>query len=349
MPTAAEIAERFGFTPDEDPVSTVLLGGDKLRAAHPDALTAAYVESEHPRDPGGEGGGQWIRAPGRGFGLGPAYKLKEDQIVGRPGGVAQATTMDLASREVLKGTKDTQQLYKDEKARYGYTRDRVRDFQDPAIAHFLSEGMPGQARPETLFLSGGSGSGKSTVLGKLGLAPVGSVLVNPDSIKELMPEYKTLVEQGSTYAAAATHEESSDVSKRLLGQVVAGDYNAVVDGTGDSGIGKFVGKIEAQQNLGRKVRVTMVDIPTEEAIRRADARASDPSDPGFGRYIDHGEIRKIHQAVAANHEIWRNTVDDWEVYSNDDGPRLIARRVGGGPIEVLDASRYQQVLDKGRS
>lgn len=307
------------------------------------SLVGAFVEAEHPRHPAGSSkGGEFARKPGRGYGLGREYKLKETQLPGRRGGVEQVPRYDQATREVLHGTRDTQQLYRDEKSRYGYTPARVRDFQDPAIATILADGKP-QAEPVTLFMAGGSGSGKSTVLDKMKLAPPDSVVINPDEIKEMMPEYKQLIADGSKHAAEVTHEESSDISKRALGQAVGRDYNVVLDGTGNSGIGKFMSKIEAQKKFGRKVKVVMVDIPTAEAIRRADARAAET-----GRFIDHGEITKIHKQVNRNHLSWRNSVDDWEVYTNDAGPKLVARRVDGGKIEVLDEKLYKRVLDKGK-
>lgn len=287
---------------------------------------AIYDEAKHPRDPGGEGGGRWIPKGTVGADDTPAGPPAEDDL----------------ARQVLGGYPDTQAMYAGDDG--GYTEERVEQWHDPLQARYLIAATPGQEQPATLFLAGGSGAGKSTILNLLddSVRPTGAVMVNPDLFKEALPEYRTLVEGGSKYASVAVHEESSDIAKGLLTQAVKGDYHAIVDGTGDSGEGKFLAKINAQEALGRKVTVVMVDIPTDVAIERADARAA-----RSGRYVPHAEIRKIHRSVARNHLVWRDRVADWQVWSNDDKPRLIARRVNGDPIEVLDPARYAQALAKG--
>jgi hypothetical protein len=45
-------------------------------------------------------------------------------------------------------------------------------------------------------------------------------------------------------------------------------YNVVLDGTGDSGPGKFLGKIQSVHDAGYKTNVLMVDAPTNQAIDR---------------------------------------------------------------------------------
>lgn len=123
--------------------------------------------------------------------------------------------------------------------------------------------------------------------------------------------------------------------------------NVVVDGTGDSDPGKFLGKINDAKKIGRDVEVVIVDLPTEVAVARAYERAA--NDP-YGRMVPEDVIRGYHQSVTARHLEWRDQVDDWQAWANDDrdagGRRLIARRVGGGPIEVLDEARYEQMLAK---
>lgn len=312
-------------------------------------MTAAFDESKHPRNPAT--GRDNKESPGDGGkfrsskGGASDTAKKDEQSVD-----FVAPEKDDVARKVLGDAPDTQHLYAGPVD--GYTQERVDDWQDPVIAHYLTrgdEGMPtpvgGQAEPTTLFLAGGSGSGKSTVLEALGdVKPPDAVMVNPDLIKEAMPEYREMVAGKSKYSAAGAHEESSDVSKRLLTQAVKGDYNVIVDGTGNSGEGKFLRKIDQQKKLGRKVKVVMVDIPTDEAIRRADKRAA-----RTGRYVAPEEIRKIHKSVAVNHLAWRDKVDDWEVWANDTRPpKLVARRVGGGKMEVLDAKRYKQAVDKAK-
>ncbi len=281
----------------------------------------------------------------KGWGLGQNYKMKPDQVVGQPGGVPQAAAPDAAAREILKGAKDTQQLYKGS-GPFGYTTERVATVQNPILETDFAKALPNQPEPTSLFMAGGPGSGKSSVL-DTGLTeiPPDAVTINPDLIKERIPEYDEMKKAGSTYAAAGTHEESSDIAKRETRVANSGGYNSVIDGTGDSGADKFMAKINEAKAAGRNVKVVMVDLPTDESVRRAQERGRKS-----GRVVPEAEIRSQHQNVAKNHLVWRDQVDDWEVWDNDvargQPPILIARREGGGKIEVLDEARYQQALDK---
>lgn len=215
---------------------------------------------------------------------------------------------------------------------------------------------PGE-QPEALFLAGGSGAGKSSILGHQGsegdftggtiTAPTGAVYINPDEIKELLPESEALKGAGDPRWAALSHEESSDIAARLRKDAEQAGFPMVVDGTGDSAPGKFLGKIRDAENAGYRTKVVFVDIPTEEAVKRARERAIKT-----GRKVSDEQIRDIHRNVTARHLEWRDQVDNWEVWANDDaaqgGRRLIAQRVAGGPIEILDRDRYAQMETKAR-
>lgn len=347
MQTAIDrVLAEYGFTEDVDPVSTIVVGGPVLAARKAGVTAAARVYERNPatgrdgKESPSDGGKFRTKKGGT-----SESKAKDDDGKKDAKKVSPfAELRDAQADKILADAVDTQEMYAGPVE--GYTQERVDTFQDPWIASELVKGTPGQTNPVTLFMAGGSGSGKSTLLPMLSddLKPPDSVMVNPDLAKEANPEFKKLVSDGSTYAAAGTHEESSDMSKRLLGQAVAGDYHAIVDGTGNSGTGKFMAKIDAQKALGRKVKIVMADIPTDVAVERARKRAE-----RTGRFVPEKEIRAIHKSVAVNHKVWRDQVDDWEVWANDGAPgtgKVIARRVGGGKIEVLYKARYQQALDK---
>lgn len=122
--------------------------------------------------------------------------------------------------------------------------------------------------------------------------------------------------------------------------------NVVVDGTGDSGGTKFLDKVKAAEALGRNTKVVMVDIPTEEAIARAAARAANPASPSYKRHVNENEIRRVHASVADRHLQWRDQVDNWEVWDNTGEPKLIARRVNGGKMEILHPADYTRITRK---
>lgn len=213
-------------------------------------------------------------------------------------------------------------------------------------ADYMSYGErpPAGQAPQALFMAGGSGAGKSTVLAQEGLAPTGSVYINPDDIKERLPDTVAMREAGDDRWAALSHEESSDIAAELRNDAQAAGFPMVIDGTGDSSPGKFLNKVQAAQAAGYTPKVVYVDIPTEEAVVRAQVRAQET-----GRKVATETIRSVHQQVAQRFTEWRDQVDNWEVWANDDGPngrRQVARRVDGGPIVVLDPERYAQVEAK---
>lgn len=218
--------------------------------------------------------------------------------------------------------------------------------------------------PEALFMAGGPASGKSTILGNQNEegnfeggtieAPRTAVYVNPDKMKEIFDETEVLREQGDWRWAMLAHEESSDVAKQLTSDTYAAGLPIVVDGTGDAEgpsdrfpEGKFVGKIREAEAKGYKTKVVLVDIPVSEAVKRAKARELSEH---TGRKVSRKVVTDLHRGVAERHLEWRDKVDNWEVWANDDaehgGRRIIARRVGGGAIEILEPKRYKQLEGK---
>lgn len=238
-----------------------------------------------------------------------------------------------------------------------YTPEREQVHNAIRAAYLKDAKLPPKGeQPEALFMAGGSGAGKSSILGHQTdgkwsggtiKAPEGSVYVNPDDIKELLPDTQRLRSSDDDRWAALAHEESSDVAARLRKDAEQAGFPMVIDGTGDSAPGKFLGKIQDAEKAGYRTKVVFVDIPTDEAIRRAEERAE-----RTGRKVSSEQIRAIHQNVTQRHLDWRDKVDNWEVWANDDekqgGRRLIASRTDGGPIKVEDKKRYDQMLEKAK-
>lgn len=236
-----------------------------------------------------------------------------------------------------------------------YTPEREK-LHNALRAAYLKDARVPKGQPEALFMAGGTGAGKSSILGRQedGIftggtiaAPEYAVYANPDDMKELLPEAQALKNSGDSRWAALAHEESSDIAARLRKDAEQAGFPIVVDGTGDAAPGKFLGKIRDAEAAGYKTRVVLVDIPVDEAIRRADIRAQQT-----GRKVSDESIREIHRGVTQRFTEWRDQVDNWEAWANDDaaqgGRRLIARRVDGGEVEILDPKRYAQMEAKAK-
>jgi predicted ABC-type ATPase len=186
----------------------------------------------------------------------------------------------------------------------------------------------GGGAPRALFMAGGPASGKTSALRQAPeLEPDASVLINPDEIKDRLPEYRQMVEGGDKFGAAGVHEESSDLGKRLQAETMDLGLNVVVDGTGDSKPGKFVGKLQDMNDAGYEVSALYVTIPTDEAVIRTTLRAMKR-----GRWVPEPELRSQHKHVSANFEDVAALpfLKDLKLYDNGgDAPQLVAEAAGG--------------------
>lgn len=170
-------------------------------------------------------------------------------------------------------------------------------------------------RPRVLFMGGGTASGKTTAQDleeNRDVAPPDSVLIDPDEIKGMLPEYNDMIENGSRYAATGSHEESSYLAKRLQREAMSRGLNVVVDGTSDSLIDeskpdskvKMTDKLTMFKNFrsesvpeGYEVTMFYVSAPTDLAVIRATIRAM-----RTGRWVPEKEIRTIHRGVSDRFE-----------------------------------------------
>lgn len=197
------------------------------------------------------------------------------------------------ARAILGEAADTQQMHaRDVDGRTVYTAER-KVLHDRIITALLGDHQP-QDTPTALFMAGGTASGKSTGLRAMPEAvPGDAVHIDPDAIKALLPEYDEMVRARDRYAAFGAHEESSDIAKRLTTEAQALRLNLVIDGTGNSGPGKFAGKVRDVVEAGYTVDLFYVSAPAEVALRRAVGRAI-----RTGRMVPPKMHRDIHRNVS---------------------------------------------------
>lgn len=249
------------------------------------------------------------------------------------------------ARRILGDDADTQTKYSvEEDGRRIYTAERKK-LHDEIVQHFLGDARPSEGRHRALFMAGGAASGKSSALKtNADMVPDGAVMIDPDAIKGMLPEYREMVESRDRYAAFGAHEESGDIAKRLHAEAMAQGLDLVVDGTGNSGPGKFVAKIERVLGAGYDTDVLYVTVPTEVAVERAMLRAA-----RSGRYVPERVIRDAHAAVSRNaldvlriEGLGNVTVVD----NRGSGPQAIYRRQGGRLL-TMDRGLYDEFIAKG--
>ena len=243
---------------------------------------------------------------------------------------------DAAAREVLAGSPDTQGRYS---AMFGEVR--VYSPEREELHLEIIRGALSDARatdePDVIVLAGGPASGKSTHLETHDLAR-GRVVVDPDAVKNGLPEYAELVAQGSRYAAFGTHEESSDVAKRMIGAAMEQRLPLLLDVTGDGGPGAFGEKLRPFLDAGYEVEVRYVDVSIPVALEWAGTRYEKT-----GRFLAPSFVREMHTAVAARFDEVLDLRPPVAIKLFDPrGDLLVAKRSRDGRLSVEDEVRWRE-------
>ena len=194
------------------------------------------------------------------------------------------------------------------------------------VQSYLNRGSRQGAEPVAVFMSGGAGSGKSTVTRKLEKEDrfyQQAVTIDSDEIKKesFKEDFEFYNAQKKNSAAARLHEESSIVADEVLSQFMNNGFDYIKDGTLKT-YENAKRDILAAKARGYKVRIVGVTIPIEEAIRRAELRAE-----RTGREVSKENIVKTHVGSTATYLqlIEDGIVDDMTLWDNTekDNPRLI--------------------------
>jgi predicted ABC-type ATPase/2'-5' RNA ligase len=200
-----------------------------------------------------------------------------------------------------------------------------------------------QQHPVATFLGGGPASGKSTVMKG---NHEDTAHIDPDAIKAQLPEYGQMVAARDQRAAMFTHEESSHIAKQAMRQAQDKRLNYTLDGTGDSDISMLAGKVNDAKRHGYATEGRYVTVDTDEAVRRASARARKS-----GRLVPESVIREIHSAVSGTYDkaAHMGLFDKTELFDNNGTQAVrIAHKDPGGKFAVDDPAAYQRFLAKGQ-
>jgi predicted ABC-type ATPase len=211
---------------------------------------------------------------------------------------------------------------------------------DQIVAGHLA-GHQREEHPVAVFLGGGTAAGKSTRWPR-GTQP--GVHIDPDEIKNEIPEYGPLKAARDRRASAHVHEESSLLSKRVMSEAARNGYSFTLDGTGDGTYEKMKNKIDSARKSGHLVVGKYMTIDTEEAIRRAGKRAEQT-----GRDVSPTVARELHAAVSDVFArlIENDDLDAAELWDNNgERPVLVGRKELGGTWQVADPRAWQRFLAK---
>ena len=139
----------------------------------------------------------------------------------------------------------------------------------------IDEGVNDPAIFKAVFLAGGPGSGKSFIVGKTGLTPLGFKVINSDDAFEAALKKAGLEMTPDNIFSPKGQEirkSTSALTVKKMGLAIKGRLGLVVDGTG-----KDFNKIKTQANdlkrLGYEVAMIFVNTDKETAMARNRARA----------------------------------------------------------------------------
>ena len=136
-----------------------------------------------------------------------------------------------------------------------------------------------------------------------------------------------------------------------------------MDGISNTSPDEMLTRAKSFTDRGYKAQAVYVDIPTEEAIKRAAYRAENAKDDSDRRMIPEIIMRSVHRDVAATvpsllNELSRRYAEiplDVQVWDNHQGkdengfrpPKQFVNSQGGAPMEVLDEGLWDSFRQKG--
>lgn len=207
---------------------------------------------------------------------------------------------------------------------------------------------PPSGRPPVIhILGGGPASGKSTMLKKGGLEiETGHVEINPDTIKEMLPEYEQLLNAGSKDAARFVHDESSNIAHAAKELALSRGLDIVLDGTGDGRAEELQSKIEQARGLGYKVVGHYASNSIDNAMKGAQKRYEEQ-----GRWVPEHIIRNTHANVtkAFTHTVRKRMWDEVQLFDTNvyDKPRKVYSAKRGEAGVIHDQQLWDDFLRKG--
>jgi predicted ABC-type ATPase/GNAT superfamily N-acetyltransferase len=249
-----------------------------------------------------------------------------------------------ANKELAPGQSTYDKYYNKETDQWAPERQAIHDkvAADAVKGKTYAKDRP----PEAIITVGGTAAGKTTLTREIMGEDPHRVNIDSDANKLHVPEYKGLQKSNPKKAAALVHDESKAISKRVIQEAVKNGLDFVYDtSTGGGGEGLF----QKLKDLGYKVKLVYADIPTEEAVSRANKRAKESSDPiNRGRFVPEDVVRKKHVEAARAFRTFIDSphVDEIRAFDTTTRkPKEFFRRDHEGE-KVLDEEAMNRIKEK---
>ncbi|EOO24753.1 hypothetical protein ICM_06465 [Bacillus cereus BAG1X2-3] len=218
------------------------------------------------------------------------------------------------------------------------------------IESFLKGQLQQEQEPEAILLGGGSAAGKSSI-GELvikgyKLQKQNMIWIDPDKIKEKIPEYQDAMEsediESMKQAAFLVHDESSDITIKLLKICMKRKLNFMYDGTMKNEV-KYIKLIQQLRQAGFSIKAIIVDVPIKVALERSNMRFK-----VTGRLVPEHIIEQSHMRVATTFSKIKDLIDCYTLYDNTGKePEVFAFKESKRVKEIIvDESRNNQFYEK---
>lgn len=147
---------------------------------------------------------------------------------------------------------------------------------------------------QVFMLGGAPANGKSSFLESLFCPyPATALKIDPDEIKEKLPEYTFMLNNKEPLAAAIVHEESSLISKKLKSAAMAKGIDLILDGVADDTIQKRKEVFDELKEHNYYVRVDYVSLDSTLSLQIARKRAEET-----GREVPESYVKTMNRAIA---------------------------------------------------
>ncbi|WP_226673553.1 zeta toxin family protein [Rossellomorea aquimaris] len=243
----------------------------------------------------------------------------------------------------MKAFNHTKEIYYSENAYHDDRNHLHKDWLDYILNDQLQEKTPLVKR--AILLGGGAGVGKSQAI--MTTFPIAEyVLINPDTFKEMTPEYKALISQRNPVAASFVHKESRDIAHQLFDFAVRHKQSIVYDST-LSYTPHAIEIITQLKNNSYEINLIMVDADVEVALERTKARWKKEY-----RFVPENIVRDTNIEAAISFFHLKNEVDMYTVIRNNsrnfkEPYPIVIKRDKHSTEEILKPDEYETYYKKG--
>lgn len=273
------------------------------------------------------------------------YFIKNNQGYVKAIELDKTRALNKLSRDVRAGL-ETDKIFRGPDGEYLAERKAL---HDKIVASVVGPDSTSSGR--VFMLGGPPANGKSTLV-KSGMLPhpKQTILVDPDAIKAMIPEYNQMIKSGRKSlinpAAAFIHEESSYLSKRIQAELLKARKDYVLDGVNDGEFEKLRMKLAAIKSHGNTIRADYVSLEYKLSRQLAKDRAEKT-----GRKVATKFVRDMNREVSVllPKLIESGIIDELYLWdTNKMGQaRLVLKQING-ELTIYRMDLYKDFLRKAK-